>query len=503
MNAFQSDAAKRDQIYAAGRAAVVDIGSNSVRLVIYEGPARAPMVDYNEKAMCGLGRGLATTGMLHEDGVESAIAALARFRIVAERHRVKWIEAVATAAVRDARNGGIFRARASDALGARVRVLSGEEEAAAAAGGVIAGIGDADGLVGDLGGGSLEIVPVSKGLIGEGKTLPFGPLQLMERSGGRMDRARALVDEGLEDISFDRLKGKTLYAVGGVWRSIASIHMRKTKHPVKVLHHYAIARDAAIEHAEYLAGRSRKSIEDISGETRRRSETIPFGAIVLERLLRASRLERVVVSAYGLREGVLFQRLAEDIRRQDPLLSVARDVAHRAARETQLEDVLVAWTAPLFPGEDAEQARLRRTACILSDVAWRGHPDHRASGIYWQALHGNWTGIDHRGRAFLALALYRRYAGPDESPPGDARLSEYLGPDAVSRANILGCGLRLAYAFAGACADVIAQTSLRVTPAQAIVTVPRALEPLYCDAVVKKFDELADALGKTPRCDVK
>lgn len=499
-----NDTPKRDKILAAGRAGVVDIGSNSVRLVVYDGPHRAPTPDINEKALCAIGKGIATTGRLDPQGAASAIRALARFRIVAEQRNVKKVEAVATAAVREASNGQEFIDRAMQALGAEIRVLTGEEEARLAAEGVIGGIPDADGVTGDLGGGSLELTPVERGKAGVGVTLPFGPLRLMDASEGRLDRARDIVDQGLERLKLlDRLKGRTLYAVGGVWRSIASIHMTRAKHPVKVLQAYAIQREDAIEHTEFLSSRGRRAMDMIEAETRRRAESVPFGAVVMERLLKSSKAERVVVSSYGVREGVLFSRMPDDVRRQDPLLSAARDWAQREARDPHLEDVLVHWTQAVFAQEPVDDARLRRVACILSDVLWRGHPDHRGEAAFEMALNGNFTGIDHRGRGMLALALYHRYAGLEKPPGNYARLSAFLGDESCSRAMILGACLRLAYALAGPSGDAIRQTALRVTASSVVLTLPRALEPLWCEQVERKLDDLASTIRKTARLETR
>lgn len=495
---------KRDKIHAAGRAGVIDIGSNSVRLVVYDGPHRALSPDINEKALCAIGKGIATTGRLDPQGAAAAIRALARFRMIAEFRNVKRIEAVATAAVREASNGKEFRQRAEEALGVPIRVLSGEDEAKLAAEGVLGGIPDADGVAGDLGGGSLELTPLERGQAGAGVTLPFGPLRLMDASDGKFDRARSLVDQGLESVRLlDRLRGRSLYAVGGVWRSIARIHMTRAKHPVQVLHAYSMSREDAIEHTEYLSSRSRRAMDLIEEETRRRADAIPYGAIVLERLLKAAKIDRVVVSSFGVREGVMFQRMPDEVRKQDPLLAAARDWAQREARDPGLEDALCQWTQSLFGHEAAEDARLRRAACVLSDVLWRGHPDHRADAAFQMALNGNFTGIDHRGRGMMALALHHRYSGLDTPPGNYARLSAFLGDESCSWAMVLGAALRLAYALAGPSADVIRQTTLRVTASSLILSLPRAMEPLWCEQVERKLEDLASALRKTARHEIR
>ncbi|MGZ5961181.1 MAG: Ppx/GppA phosphatase family protein, partial [Rhizomicrobium sp.] len=267
-----------------GPVAVVDIGSNSVRLVIYESETRAAATLHNEKSICGIGRDMVTSGRLHSEGCTMALEALARFRMLADGLNVTVREAVATAAARDASNGAEFVRRAEAAWGAPVRVLSGEDEARIAAEGVIAGIPNADGLVADLGGGSLDMVSVRGGKTGDAFTLPFGPLRLMDGAKGDADKARKLVDDGLAKLDLRGMKDRSLYAVGGIWRSFARVDMEAINYPLHVLQEYEIPRNRALRLCKVLSGLSRKSVEKMKVVSKRRAESLPYGAIVLERL---------------------------------------------------------------------------------------------------------------------------------------------------------------------------------------------------------------------------
>lgn len=479
---------------------VVDIGSNSVRLVIYDRLVRSPIALFNEKALCAIGRNMVTTGRLDQEGSDAAVLALARFREIVRAVGVTRVEAVATAAVRDARNGNEFVARARDALGAPVRILTGEEEARLAGEGVLAAIPEADGLVGDLGGGSLELAPVSGGKQSTGLTLPFGPLRLMDLSGGRIDRARDIVDEGLERLpGLDKLRGKTLYAVGGVWRTIARVHMDSTEHPIHILHQYEFPRERALSFLNFLAGLSRKSLE--ATVARRRAESIPYGAVVMERLLKIAKLDKIVISAFGLREGVLFSRLSAEDRAQDPLLSSCEDLAARLGRDPALYGALERWTAPLFASGDKAFDRLRRAACYLSDTGWRGHPDHRAELVYTLVLNAPFIGVDHRERALLALAMFHRYGGEDEKPV--KRVERYIGEETAQMAETLGLALRAALVTAGPAPGLLAETSAKLTTSALVVTVPKAHQALVGEAITKRLEALADALDRTMRIEVR
>lgn len=485
-----------------GPIGVVDIGSNSVRLVIYDRLIRSPVALFNEKSLCAIGRNMVRTGVLDQDGSTAAIAALARFRDIAKTVGVVRLETFATAAVRDARNGNEFVARARDAVGTPIRILSGEEEARFAAEGVLAAIPDADGVVGDLGGGSLELAFVTQGQQSGGLTLPFGPLRLMDLSDGRPERARAIVDEGLEKLNLsDRLKGKSLYAVGGVWRNIARMHLENIQHPVRVLHHYEIPRDRAIDFSNFIAGLSRKSLETSAGVTRKRAESIPYGAVVLERLVKVARLDRVVISAFGVREGILFSKLNAEERAKDPLIAACEDMAQRLGRDPSLGRVLEKWTQPLFPNAEKSFERLRRAACHLADTGWRGHPDHRAELIYAEVLNAPFIGIDHTQRAKLALALFHRYGGEDDKLT--KRAIRFIGDDEARHAQTLGYALRAALVLAGPASSVLSETSAKLTSNSLVITIPRQHQSLIAETMSKRLDALANMLQKALKIELR
>ncbi len=485
-----------------GPIGVVDIGSNSVRLVIYDRLVRSPLALFNEKSLCAIGRNMVRTGVLDEEGSNAALAALSRFQEVARSVGVARLETFATAAVRDARNGAEFVARARNAIGTPVRILSGEDEARFAAEGVLAGIPEADGVVGDLGGGSLELAFVAQGQQSGGFTLPFGPLRLMDLSEGRPEKARAIVDAELERLpGLDRLRGKALYAVGGVWRNIARMHLENVQHPVRILHHYEIPRDRAIDFTSLIAGLSRKSLESAAGVTRKRAEAIPYGAVVMERLLKVGRLDRVIISAFGVREGLLFSRLPEEERARDPLLSACEDMSRRLGRDPALGGILAQWTAPLFQPTDKVFDRLRRAACHLADTGWRGHPDHRAELIYEEVLNAPFIGIDHPRRNQLALALLHRYGGADEKR--EKRALRYIGEEAATRARNLGLAMRAGLVLAGPSPVVLQSSTVRLTPSALVLTLPRRHQALLAEASTKRFEILAEAFARSFRIELR
>jgi len=485
---------------SGGRFGIVDVGSNSVRLVVYAAAERNPVLVFNEKVMAGLGRTLASTGRLDPKGINRALEALRRFMALREQIGVPHLIVAATAAVRDAEDGAEFLARAEEICGFKIELLSGIDEARLSAQGVLSGIPEADGLVGDLGGGSLELVPVSGGKPGPGATLPLGPLRLIDLAHGSLAEAEAVVDRALgEQDWFKDYQGKRFYAVGGVWRNLARIHMAQRNYPIHVLHQYVIpARDAA-DISRVIERLGPKSLAQIPDVSERRVEALPFGALVLDKLIGALKAKEVVVSAYGLREGILFDRLDKKEQAKDPLIAGCRDLAGRLARFPQHGDEFFKWTAPIFAdgvlGETAEEARLRHAGCILADIGWYVHPDYRAHHAMTQILLAPFSGIDHPGRLYLARVGYHRHEGRGE-PELLGNLSGYLNEREHERALVLGLALRLAFTLSGATMGMLPKTRFEIGKNSVALIVPKKYEPLVGEIVSKRLSALARALGR-------
>jgi len=478
---------------ARGPVAIVDIGSNSVRLVVYEAQNRVAATVQNEKSICGIGRDMVTTGRLHAEGCTAALEALSRFRMIADGLNVEVRDAVATAAARDASNGAEFIRRAEAAWGRPIRILAGEDEARIAAEGVVAGIPDADGLAADLGGGSLDMVSVKGGQTGAAYTMPFGPLRLMDQSKGDPDKARDIVDKGLKNIP--NLSAQALYAVGGAWRSFARVDMEEQNYPLHVLQHYIIPRGRALRLCRLLAGLSKDSVRKIKVVSKRRVESLPYGAVVLERLLEAGGIKDVVISAYGLREGLLYGRLPGEERGKDPLVEFASAANARNARVPVHAHEMLAWTLPLFDNESADLARIRQASALFSDIAWRRHPDDRAVGAFGQVLTAPFAGASHRARALIAASVFHRYSGDEDFPQAMA-LAGLLDKDDEKRALVLGLAWRFAFSLSASAAGELAHYRLRMTPSKVILEVPTRREAIAGEPVQKRLGELADVLGR-------
>ena len=482
---------------------VVDIGSNSVRLVVYDGLRRAPTPVFNEKILCGLGRGVATTRQLNPQGMERALGALRRFKALSRQIGAREVYAVATAAAREAENGTQFVDMAEQALSAHIDVLSGKEEARLAAMGVMAGVTGADGLIGDLGGGSLELIDVSEGRIRDGITFPLGPLRLMDMSGGSASKARDKYFDSSPLLT--RLKGRNLYAVGGTWRSIARIHMAQTHYPLHVLHNYTIGREQARSVADLVSHLSSSSLKDIKSVSRSRIDTLPYGALVLERLLAKSKVKQMVVSIYGVREGLLYSKLPKRKRDADALLSSCWEFCCRYARSPEHELELCDWTDKLFAhksfAETEGERRLRHAACLLADIGWRAHPDYRAQRSLGMISQAAFVDVDHAGRIFMALTIYYRYDGDEEGLTSS--LSRLVDDKMLERARLLSDAFRLAYIITAAMPGVLPKIAIEAEGAKGLILrVPRKFIDLMGERVEKRLTALAGQMGRMSKIEI-
>jgi exopolyphosphatase/guanosine-5'-triphosphate,3'-diphosphate pyrophosphatase len=481
---------------AAPRCAVVDLGSNSVRLVVYEGACRNPVAIFNEKAVLRLGRGLQATGRLNEEGMGQAFTVLHRYHAVAHAMGAGVFEILATAAVRDAHNGPDFVASLRSRMpGVPIHVLSGAQEAELSAEGVLCGIPTADGILADIGGGSLELVRLDRGTRGVSHTLSLGAIRLAERAAGDPVRARAIADADLAKVPWlAEGANRDLYLVGGAWRALARIHMAQTAYPLQMVHHYTIGREEARDLTGVIAGAGRRALERLPGLSRRRIDDLPYAAVVLRRVLRATAVRRVVFSASGLREGWFMQRMPAAIRNDDPLLAAGHELAMRLGRDPNLPPALLDWTDPLFPAETGEVRRLREAACWMSDIGSHDHPEFRAEQGFLRVLRQPGIGLDHHARAFLALAIAMRYEVDDEAPfLRPARL--LLDVASTHRAEVLGVALRLAYTLSAGTPDLLAGTGLRLSGSRLILRLEEDTGVFAGESVIRRLDRLAQAVG--------
>jgi exopolyphosphatase/guanosine-5'-triphosphate,3'-diphosphate pyrophosphatase len=483
--------------------AVIDIGSNSVRLVVYESLTRSLVTIFNEKALCGLGREVQTTGLLAADAVSKALTALRRFRALCRVMKVGRVFAIATAAARDAKNGPDFIAQAERICGCAIQIISGPREAKLSALGVISGIHKPDGIVGDLGGGSLELVEVKGNLVRQGVTLPLGSLALQDAAQKSVKRAERIVRLALTDVAqLTSANGRNFYAVGGTWRALARLHIIQSGYPLRVMHGYTITAAEALDFVRRLRRLATANIlANIESIAEARQPLLVYAALVLEYIIRVAKPKNIVFSTYGVREGLLYEMLPAPKRAQDGLVCAAETLNALLSRSAKHGEELTSWTDRFVRvaklKETPEDKRLRHVACLLSDVGWRVHPDYRGEQTLNLITNGNFGSIDHHGRAFLALSVYYRYAGfsAENEPPELVRA--LVTPAQIERARILGAAFRVAHLVSAARPGVLPAIHFKSQGRKLMLVFEHRMVDLVADRVGSRFRQLARLVGKS------
>jgi exopolyphosphatase/guanosine-5'-triphosphate,3'-diphosphate pyrophosphatase len=496
-----ADPTGQGRIQGARPVAVLDIGSNSVRLVVYERHARALTPLYNEKSACALGRGLAASGRIADANIERALTAMQRFALVARLMRVGQVYVLATSAVRDAQNSQSFVSAIEQVMGADVHVLSGEAEAHFAALGVLAGMPNFSGVVGDQGGGSLELSALAKGHDAVGETHELGVIRLQDDSGGSPAKAAALARSRLKSSRV--LKGnkaRTFCAIGGTWRSFAKLLQVSSNYPLHMVQHYTVAAgDAEKLCAEILAaagaGKPYPGSDQISASRR---DLIPYAAAVLGEVLRAGNFDQLSFSALGVREGYLYHLLDPAEQAIDPLRQAAEEMNLLRARSPRHAEDLIGFSRQLLEtigqSETAEQRRLREVACLLADIGWRGHPDYRGEQSVDLVAYGSMVGVDHPGRAFLSQVLAVRYMGLKHKSASPDLLA-LAGEAGTQRARLLGVTMRVAYPMSAAMPGVLPRTRFELSGGTLMLLLPADLAFLDGEHLRGRLSQLASTAG--------
>jgi exopolyphosphatase/guanosine-5'-triphosphate,3'-diphosphate pyrophosphatase len=487
----------------ASSVAVIDIGSNSVRLVVYQAMARSLITIFNEKALCGLGREVQTTGLLAPDAVAKALTSLRRFHALCKVMKVGRVYAIATAACRDATNGPDFIAKAERICGVPIEILSGPREAKLSALGVVSGLHKPEGIVGDLGGGSLELIDVQGNRVHSGVTLPLGSLALQDLSHKSLKRAERIVKTELSAVAQLKTgRGRAFYAVGGTWRALARIHIIQSGYPLRVMHGYSIPAAEALDFAQRLRRlASANMLANIEAVADARRPLLTYAALVLEHIIRVAKPKSIVFSTFGVREGLLYEMLPQPERAKDGLICAAQSLNELLSRSARHAQELIEWTDRLVRvvrlRETDEDRRLRHAACLLSDIGWRVHPDYRGEQTLHLITNGNFGSISHQGRAFVALSVFYRYAGLSEENEPPSLIRELVPLAMVERARVLGAAFRVAHLVSAARPGVLPATHFRSQGRKLMLVFEHKLVDLVADRVGGRFKQLARLVGRS------
>ncbi|RVQ69752.1 Ppx/GppA family phosphatase [Croceicoccus ponticola] len=465
-------------------------------MVIYGGSTRAPQVLANEKVTARLGRDLSQTGSMADDAVALALAGLARFALILRDLEITDVETVATAAVRDAVNGSEFLTSVR-ALGLNVRLLSGEEEARASALGVIGAFPDADGVVADLGGGSLELISVGNNVPGEGTTLPLGSLRLAALRSEGDEKFQSRVREIIRGAGWDQ-GGGTLYLVGGTWRTMAILAMRQQGHPLSDPHGLCIDGATALKLARRTAKTSSEALRAIPRVSTMRSQILPDAAALLVGLLEILEPERLVFSAWGLREGLLYDRLEPAERAQNPLLAGVSLFAGQHGAPPTLATRVAAWTVGATPKDGEGSERLRLAATMLALASLQIEPNLRMQHSVDWALYKRWLGIDDVGRAMMAATALGN-GGETDLPK---LLTELAPVERLDEALTWGLAIRLCRRLGLQSRQSLQMTKLVVEDDTLRLVFNESHAALAIAPAPKDLKNLAERLGLKPSIEV-
>ena len=436
---------------------VIDIGSNSIRLVVYDGLNRAPFPRFNEKSMVALGAGMDADGCFSKDTISRALQAIRRLDAIAKAMQVK-----------------------------RVDVL---------AHGVIAGFYQPNGMIGDIGGGSLEVAEVFSDRVGERMcSMPLGALPVTAKMEEGYGTAKKWVDQILNENLPPMLTDPVFYAVGGGWRALARIHIAMTGQPINVVHGYEMSAKDLKSLAQTISQMSGDEVANLPDVPNRRIATLPASALVMARVLRKLMPESIAFSAYGLREGWLYQQLDTVEQYRDPLVEGAQDVGLPIARVPAFSEALSQWTADLFPGESQSEKRLRLAACALTDMAWREHEKIRATDCFLRLLQFPFIGLSHPERAFIAVAILARYDGKVDDMV-KSTTAEYLTKNELRRAEILGRALLLGHRFSASVPAILHDSRLRIDADAIRLEIVNSESVPDSDAVQNRLRKLAKSTG--------
>ena len=481
----------------SNRIGIIDIGSNTVRMVVYDAPARLPIPIFNERAACGLAKGMVRTGRLNPLGKRLAFEALDRFCSLAREMNVEQFRLLATAAVRDSRDGLEFAKEVEKRFGYAVKVLSGEEEARLGATGILGALPEADGMLGDMGGGSLDLISLDKGHFGKSATLPLGHLLITEAAEGNPRKAKYIIEDNLKAIDWSsKIEGRNFYAVGGIWRAIARIYIQQHDYPLHLIDNLTVDVETARDITKVISHLSKRSLQGMASVAKRRADTLPMAALVLNCLLKATKPKQLIFSGYGLREGQFFDLLPEEMKRQDPLISACKGFAQRGGRFSLHGGEIANWIMPLFPEALERDVRMLHAAALLSDIGWTEHPDYRALHSFIRILRLPIAGITHRDRIMLALAIFVRYNGSRrqyEVEQVRPLIEEHDNHSAV----VTGLALRLAHVLSGGVPGLLVQTNLKRSTKRIVLDLGKNRNLFKGEAVQKLISHLADVMKVT------
>ncbi len=463
---------------------VIDIGSHSIRMVIYRHYGRYPLPLFNERVTVKLGEGLDNNETLSPEKIELGLSTLRRFSHIMQAISLERTFVIATAAVRRAKNATDFTEPAEDILGAPVTILSAQDEARMVTLGLTANLQDISGLIADLGGGSLELVLVKNGNAQESTSLNMGHLS---------SRTKTEIVSLLNSVGWlKKLSGAPLYGIGGSFRALGSAYVKRTGYPLFLLHGLELKSGTVMDILASLKGDS----PDLQGVPVGRRASIGMAAEIMSSLIECSGVGKITISGTSIRDGIVACMDKSAKPKKDPLLSACNEIASHSQRFEGLNEVLKECLAPvtsLFEMPDSR--RLFEAACLLSDISWNEPPELRGAIAADRILALPIFSLSHKERAWLAKAVYHRYAGVKENKPALPVFDRLLSPFEGNEALALGLGLRFALIYSAGIPDYLSAVTLVIAAQKMRFQIAPHGMSLFDEHSLRRLEVFAKACG--------
>ena len=430
------------------RIGIIDIGSNSIRLVVFDGPRRSPLYLYNEKVFFRLG--LQSFGKKAFDNatLKAVSRIINRYVAICQNMEIHKIIMFGTSALREASNSDVLVEEIRKNTSICVDVISGEKEAFYAAQGILLGFPNAEGIICDLGGNSVEFANICKRVIAECNSTLLGPLAITKLENKIEDIDRYIRKQLLGAVNANAAKDKPFFLIGGSWRAIAKIHMQRTQYPLKIIQGYKVKSKKIKKTLEFIQDSSFITKYDEINISADRLELLPLSARLLEIIIDELQIKTLTFSSFGVREGFLYHNLSEAEKKKDPLIEAAKFFEKKETRFPNMSKHTFKWISPLYENLPRKTKRVILAATKLHDIAWIAHPDYKTEMCLELVTRSNISGLSHKERVFLAMILLFRHKAKPEKV-FNSKLFKIVSKKKRKIARVLGKGLKLASTVLG------------------------------------------------------
>jgi exopolyphosphatase/guanosine-5'-triphosphate,3'-diphosphate pyrophosphatase len=474
------------------RIGIIDIGSNSIRLVVFDGPKRSPLYLYNEKVFFRLGLQSFGGKPFGSNTLEAVSHIIKRYVAICRNMEISKIIMFGTSALREASNSNVLVESIREKTNVDVDIISGEKEAFYAAQGILLGFPNAEGVICDLGGNSVEFANIRKNVVTECNSVLLGPLTIKNLG----EKCKNLDDHMKNQLAtitnFNGVKNKSFFLIGGSWRAIAKIHMQRIKYPLKIIQGYKVESKKLKKTLEFIQESSFLTKSDEMNISLGRLELLPQAARLLKIIIDEFEIKVLTFSSFGVREGLIYEHLSVAEKKRDPLIEAAKFFEKKETRFPKMSKHTFNWISPLYENLPPKTKRVILAATKLHDIAWIAHPDYKTEMCLEIVTRSNISGISHQERVFLAMILlFRHKAKPEKI--FNSKLFKIVPKKKRKIALVIGKGLRLASTFFGE-KSLLNKIEFRLRANEVDLCFQSKMDSINGEIVEKRIQELNKAL---------